>query len=434
VRNDRPSIVLVVIDTLRADGLTVYGNAQTTSPHLDALAGRGVRFTRAYSHAPWTTPSVASLLASRYPSALGIDDERSRVPEDTELLQEVLARHGYATAAVVSHSFCSERWGFAQGFDLFDESNVRGHDAVVGEAVTDRALELLDRLEDRPFFLFLHYFDPHVAYIEHPGFTFRDGTGAPYDGPIRSGMKFKTVSGLRLDAADHAEMRRLYDSEVAFTDHHIGRLLERLDRETVIVVTADHGEEFDDHGRLGHAKTLYDELIRVPLILACPQSGASVPGCDARRVVDRPVGLLDVAPTLLRIAGVPAPEGFEGRSLLDEPAGAPRPVFSETSRHSVLRSVVLGRHKLILDAGTGKGMLFDLIDDPGERTDLASRETGKAQELMRLLEGWTVANRPGAGGTGEIALTPAERERLAALGYLEEGEPGNPPSGDQEEP
>jgi arylsulfatase A-like enzyme len=322
---DRPSVLLIVVDTLRRDHLGAYGHPRSPSPNLDRLAADSVRYDDAVSQAPWTLPSVGSLLTSRQPGALGLTRFSSALGDDAVLLSELLQRHGYATGAVVSHRFCSSRWGFDQGFDVFDEDNARGHGAVTSPGVSDRALAFLDAHGERPFFLWLHYFDPHFDYLEHEGFGRpRD---AAYEGPIRSGMEFPRLFELRgsLAPRDVDELRRIYESEIAFTDHHIGRVLDRLRESgrlerTVVVLTADHGEEFLEHGGLGHSRTLYQELLAVPLLVRIP---GRAPG-----VVTSRVALLDVLPTVLAALSLPPASGAAGAEL---PAPASVPCCTATS-------------------------------------------------------------------------------------------------------
>jgi len=405
--------VLIAVDTLRADHVGCYGYDRPTTPNIDRLAADALRYERAYAQAPWTTPSLGSLLSSSYPSALGIQHEASRLPSDALLLPEVLRDAGWTAGAVVSHSFCSSRWGFDRGFDSFDESEVRGQRAVTSPGVTDRALDFLDRHGAEPFFLFVHYFDPHFALIEHEGFAFRDAA-EPYSGPVRSPVPF-LVFGRKdqeVTSADAREMRRIYDSEIALTDHHIGRLLDALRERglyepSIVVLTADHGEEFLDHGRVGHTKTLYRELIRVPLLVKLPGRRG--------RVVTEPVGLIDVFPTILDALDLEIPTSLQGTSLLR--SVPPRPVFSETQRQARLRSVVDGDFKLMIDLDRGTRELYDLGRDPLERMDVSQEQPARRRELERLLSSWAKASRRSKPTPPPVELSPEERERLRALGY-----------------
>jgi arylsulfatase A-like enzyme len=411
----RPDIVLIVIDTLRADHLGSYGYSRNTTPHIDALAADATRYTRAYSHAPWTTPSVAALMTSQYPSALGISNVQSRLPDEAVLLPELLRDAGYRTAAFVSHSFVSAKWGFAQGFETFDESNVKGHLATTSPDVSELAVAWLrEHLGQKPVFLLLHYFDPHFGYLEQPDFGF-GGRNPSYDGHVRSGSipGFLTRTTPQLSAEDLEELVRLYDSEIALTDHAIGRVLSTL-REagryesSIIVLTGDHGEEFLDHGALDHAKTLYDEVVNVPLLM-------KLPGRPGGRV-DTPVAHVDVLPTLIDWLDLEIPEAARGRSLLSEGGTEPRPVFLETQRLRRLRGVVHGDEKLIVDLDSGDAQLFDLREDPDERTDLSLDRPERARTLRALVDGW-VGEDPAA-SSDPLDLTDEERQRLEALGYL----------------
>lgn len=423
----RPNVLLIVVDTLRADHLGAYGHERPTSPHLDALAASGVRYPQALSTAPWTTPSIAALMTSRYPSSVGIESEKARLADEALLLAEVLQEAGYLTGAAVSHSFCASQWGFGQGFDGFDESNVLGHAAVTTDGVTARGKSFLDEAaeQERPWMLWLHYFDPHCAYVEderHP----MGGRGA-YDGKVQSGELYRKVlrQWRRYDESDWHEMRRLYDSEIARTDAGIGELLAHLDKlgladNTLVVLTADHGEEFHDHGGVGHAKTLYSEVLHVPLILRYPRA-------DARFAAAQPaapqgwVSLVDVAPTVLEVCDLEQPTAFVGLSLLRaRTPDAPHYVFGETHRAGGLRTVLAHDFKLIRWLETPRTQLFDLAADPGETQDL-SRDPAHKQRLAELneaLDAHLVRVASNALQSVPIKLGPEQEQRLSDMGYV----------------
>ena len=414
---DRPNILLIVVDTLRRDHLSCYGHPVNTSPAIDALAAKSVVYNRAYAQAPWTTPSLAALLSSRYPTALGIKGDRSALSPDLVLLPEVLQEAGYETAAVVSHSFCSSRWGFDQGFNAFDETNVLGHAAVTSEGVSDQGLAFLQTQEDAqaPWFLWLHYFDPHCAYIE------QEGSPTPandYAGLVKSGQLYRELWQARRDLTedDYSELRRLYDSEIRHTDEHIGRVLDHLERtgamdNTIIVFTADHGEEFGDHGSIGHARTLHEELIVVPLI-------AHIPGI-APTTVEQPVALIDVYPTLLSTLGLPPQQGMEGRDI--RPGSAqidqPRVIFSETNRGGKLRAAISGNLKIVTRGRFGQLTAFDLENDPTEAKPLDNRQHAGVLALAPLLAQWGERMRAEAIPEHTVDLTGDDRSQLEQLGY-----------------
>ena len=413
----RPNVLLVVIDTLRSDHLSCYGHERVTSPQLDRLAEDSWVYERAYSQAPWTTPSIGALLTSRYPTSLGIRGDRSVLPEDEITLAETLQAAGYHTAAVVSHSFCSERWGFAQGFTDFDESNVLGHDAVTSSGVTARGLAFLESREQdpQPWFLWMHYFDPHCAYVEQEEAF--GGAGA-YEGPVRSGQLYAELWKQRrsLTAADHAELRRLYDSEIHHTDAQLGRVLARLEEtdaldDTIVVVTADHGEEFGDHGSIGHARTLHEELIRVPLLVR-------IPGEEPQRI-ESPVALVDLYPTLAAELGLAVPAGRVGLDIRPGGSGleAGRIVYSETNRGRRLRAAIRGPLKVIREGRMPRPEVFDLGSDPGERTSVPVASRPEAQALLQGLDGWWQALKSEAREESTLDLGTDNQQLLEQLGY-----------------
>ncbi len=432
-----PDVVFVVVDTLRTDHLGFAGYLRPTSPNLDRLAAESVTFDNAFAQAPWTSPSVASLLTSRYPATLGYGDSKdpARAGDDALFLAEILAEHGYDTHAVISHTYAGSRLGFDQGLSSLDEDNALGPLHVSSESVTDKAIALLDDdSSDQPFFLFLHYFDPHFSYMLHEGFDF----DPEYRGDVASGERYGTlVERARertLSERDVEHIRALYDSEIRFTDLHIGRLLQHLRDldlydDAVIVFTADHGEAFLDRQDrwIGHGKTLFGELIHVPLLIKLPGAGAGSRSASAGTRVAAPVALVDVVPSLLDVLGLPAPRNgrFEGRALpLARPDTLRRleaePVFSETmARRRWLQSVVLGQWKLIANRQTGRFRLFDLEADPGERRNLARKDPRTADRLAKTLRAWSarIDTERQEGATPNFSAE--EIERLRALGYLQ---------------
>jgi arylsulfatase A-like enzyme len=411
-----PNVVLIVVDTLRQDRLGVYGHSRNTSPHLDKLAAESVIYERAYSQAPWTSPSIGSLLTGRYPSQLGIHKDRTALSNKERLLSELLATAGYRSGAAISHSYCGSAWQFHQGFESFDESNVLGHDAITSKGVTNRAIEFVDSTSpDTPYFLFAHYFDPHFAYIDHEEYAFeKDST---YSGPIKSNMKVQALRkrSRRLEDQDLTELFRLYDSEIAYTDEHIGRLVNHLRNRgdlsnTVLVFTADHGEEFLDHGRWGHTTRLYDELIRVPLIIHYPD------GYTAR--VKTPVSLMDVVPTILAAVNQPTPKRLEGHDLR-LPISSDRVIFSETSKGAQLSAAIQGDHKLILDHTGGDLELYDLGSDSGETKNIALKKPQLAKSLSAEIQRWSEQNRKTKKSGIKVELSDEEVQQLEALGYVD---------------
>ncbi|MGE5232692.1 MAG: sulfatase [Acidobacteriota bacterium] len=420
----RPNVILITVDTLRRDHLSCYGYARHTSPNIDRLAARGLRFDDAYSQAPWTTPSIGALLTSRYPTELGIHDAPDRLADRFITLAEMLRGAGYRTGAVISHFFIDSEWNFQQGFESFDQSNVLGHRGISSPGVTRQALAFARAHAGEPFFLWAHYFDPHYDYLEHPGFRFGDAAG--YHGPINSQLQYTELVRLlpTLTDRDRQRLLDLYDSEIAFTDHSIGRLLDglrklRLLGDSLVVLTADHGEEFLDHQGVGHGGTLYNEVIHVPLIIKLP--GPQAP----HGVVRDPAGLIDVYPTIAAALGIVPGEMLRGQSLLAQrPAErASEIIWSETD-WGKLRAVIDDRTKLILNLENGSKQLFYLPTDPAERHNLIAGMGGRPllqQEFARLdhrLRG-ELAEISRAAIVAPHARLPDELQaQLRALGYL----------------
>ncbi len=416
-RVERPDIVLIVIDTLRKDHLGCYGYERQTSPHIDALAERSLVYENAFSQAPWTLPSIAALLTSRYPSELGIQGFGKRIPDEEFFLQEILSEHGYATHAIVSHDFVGTKWGFDQGFDSF-QSFATGHRTLSSEAVTDAALEKIADFDGNPTFLFVHYFDPHFFYVEHQAYGF---AGPPPEaetewwyGPWRKLRTQANRGQLSEQKRDYLEDR--YDSEIAFTDKHIGRLLQALEStnrldDSIVILTADHGEEFLDHGGLSHTTTVYNELINVPLIVKWP--GAAEPGRTERYVAH-----VDLLPTLLDYLQIPLEHPVAGIHMRDRTPD--RPIISETRRYRKITAVIQDEVKLVHDEGRGQVQFFDLSSDPSESEPLDQVENGRElfAELSRFKE-QTRADLDRLEQEAEVEITPEELERLKALGYVD---------------
>ena len=373
----RPNVLLLSVDTLRRDHLGCYGHERDTSPHLDALARTGVVFDRAVSPCCWTLPSHASMLTGLYPAYHGLQDDGVMLPEEVPTLAEGLQALGYRTLAVVSHVYVSKAFDLQRGFDLFDDSLILGGktNPVAGQVV-ERFLRHLGREPRQPFFAFVHFFDPHWDYAAPAPFRGRFANPR-YDGPVDGTyqqMLTYNARGKRMSRADRRQSKALYDEEIAYVDFEIGRLLGALGErglldDTVVVFTADHGEEFEEHGRIGHAKTLFAEQLDVPLIIAGP---SGLPPGSRRSDL---VSLVDLAPTLLELAGGRPMEGAHGSSLLRE--GSSRVVFAESIRFGTeIRAVQKDGHKLIHYPGEDRWLFYDLLEDPTEQRPRSEDPTG----------------------------------------------------------
>lgn len=431
------NVVIVLLDTLGARHLGCYTKGLTDSPRIDALARSGVRFEHAIAPAPWTKPSIAAVLTGGYPSDHGVIEYNDALSPDEHSISEVYQKNGFATFGVVSNIFLNERSGFNQGFDEYRlvGPDTDRHDAITSPLVTDAVLHWLDTSvvgpsvrEKKRFFVFAHYYDPHYNYQHHKEF---DQTSS-YRGTLTPGLP---IAKLReripsLKADDVQYLVGLHHEEIAFTDFHVGRLLDGLKSRgladnTLIVFTADHGEEFMEHGYLGHARTLYEELLHVPLIM-------SLPGRIPAAVVNANVSLVDIAPTLMSLTGVQA-EGLYDRgtslaaTLTDGlPVESDRLLFSEVDfRSSVNQANMLavrkGRVKLIVDKATEKSQVFDLAADGNELKPLA-KPPEVAMELELALSSYrhsVQAQRKERGKPrSPLHQTPKEVEQLKSLGYL----------------
>jgi len=412
----RPNIVILDLDTLRADHLGSYGYSRDTTPHIDALARRGSLFKRNYAQAGWTGPSQTSILTSMYVTVHQVKQQGQVLDPRVPLLAEVLQNDGYATAA------------FSQ---LMGDSFRRGFDEYVwrdGEWLTgplDPDLEpTLEQMQDwvaaqtRPFFLFLHTYQVHFPYA--PPDEYRRRFLPDYEGPLRDlnitrEVLAEKASGRRVpsDGADLDYIVAMYDAELAQLDDAIGRFLASLDMlglsdNTLVVVVSDHGDEFGERGWVGRHGTLYNEVLHTPLIVA----GPNVP---VGRVFDQPVRNIDVAPTLLSLAGVEIPESWQGASLESIWSGREqevREVLAEQGDNAIL----LGdRFKIF-----SNGHLIDLQQDPGERVNATPEMPVRGRRLHSRLTTIQEALRQQSGHVaGPVKLTDAEIRQLRALGYVQ---------------
>lgn len=428
MRAGKPDVILIMVDTLRADHLGCYGYARNTSPNIDRFARESTLFSTAIAQAPWTVWSVFSFMTSQYPDTTMIgmprnphdllsgDPQHRRYP----MLAEILKDRGYATHAVVSNAIFLEYPEFAAGYDDYDLSTTRLMEEPSSPAVTAAAIQRIKHMGSAASFLFLLYIDPHDPYLIHPGHVFTQNTTDARPTPISHAKNHTPHRPARSQAA--AETIDAYDSEIAFTDAEVGKVLETLKAQgryddSLIILLADHGEELMEHGRLGHGETLYDEALRVPVLV-------KLPGQQQGAVVDGVFPLLDLLPSLLGALQIDtAGLGCLGDDVrfADLQRCADRPIFS-TAINGLL-SVRTSRSKYILQPDGSREQLYDLLPDPWEQHNLARARRQEAQ-------GWQAALRRRHGppplvfhyletrGTPFPTFTPEQLERLRALGYL----------------
>ena len=395
-----PNILVIVIDSLRADRVDFYETHRDLTPFLDSVAEHGNSFWSAYAQSSWALPSMASLWTSRYPWQHGVNALNSALSDTEPGLAKVLKQHGYVTGGFSGNSLLSANLGFAQGFDRYQ---VFAHPPKASdmlpktsaEHVNREALAWLDSVRAKsaaPAFLYLHYTEPHFPYV--PPKVFFDQILAQRPDPLAERRVVYDMFYIhrnrwrQTDAATVAVLRDMYDGEVMHIDSGLRKLFSDLKSRgfldhSIVVITSDHGEAFLEHGSTSHGNTLYDELIHVPLLLL-------ISGQSARVDIRQAVSLVDLGPTLLDLIGISAPLSFEGGSLAPVMGRARRPslfekftgsrqkavspVYSEllqvqdgkpTVSSVPLRSVVVGARKLILHQD-GTAEAYDLAADPGE--------------------------------------------------------------------
>ena len=427
----RPNIVLVVVDTLRSDHLSFHGYPRITTPFLDTLAAQSADFTRAYAPSSWTAPSTASLHTGLYPRQHGVTQglratkkiqadeqqfELNRIAEEVATLAEVLKNEGYTTVGVTDNINICPELGFAQGFDHFVHYAYRG-----AEAIAEAALSHSTQLKQaKNYFLYLHFMDPHYAYKERqPWFN-------QYQQQLRMLCPPCAKQGL-------GQMVSAYDSEIRYVDSLLATLATHFEwsQNTLFIFTSDHGEEFFDHGRLKHGHTLYEELVRVPLLLHYPAGGISP------RKIDTPVSLVDILPTLAELTGASLKSDIAGTSIWPLAQGSNKAVskraifghleqrqevWQDIDNDVLYKMVVRDSWKLItqnVEGATERQFVFDLATDPGEQNNLTSQDAEAMHTLLETLLAYEKGQSArGTKARSNIRLDSAKIQHLKSLGYL----------------
>ena len=447
VRDERPNIIFILVDTLRADYLGAYGFEGRVSPEMDALARESILFRNCFTQSPWTKPAVATLFTSLHPQVHGLTNHEGKywgeaTPEmrtgilsrRATTLAERLRESGYETAGFIANPWLDAAYGFDQGFDVYYDEETDF--STTARHLMDDVRAWFDAREaDKPYFLYLHLMDVHAPYsASRPDFiTVRQSPTLQSDhilGPKEMpDLRWHNLEIRPSWATD--EMRRevaywraRYASGVRATDRRLGLFLDYLRKRneldsSILVLTSDHGEELFEHGDWSHGQSLFDHQLRIPLIIRNPQ------GRGGGVEVDTFIDLIDLMPTLLAVARAEPPEGMQGRDMSAVLEGHPveRPEFTfatATQRIPRFYSVRTARHKLLLHLDTEWQRLFEMANDGTEHEDVSAREPEVAQELRdRLL---AHIRDSVAGGTleTETAEIPEElQERLRALGYLQ---------------
>ncbi len=418
-----PNVMMLMVDTLRAPSMSLYGYGRQTTPHLDEFAHRAVVFDRARSQASCTFPSVNSILTSRY-SQLFLDQPKDHfgIPAPYVSIAEILRDHGYFTAAVsaspivrATPSKHNPNGGFGRGFEVFDETPLWLDAGIVNQ----RVLHHLDSTVSAPFFMYVHYMDPHDPYRPPP--THPRQFAPPREGPdflvngdpnpvaeaLYDGAQWPAVEPDQL-----GYLRDLYDEEISYFDARFGELVEELEARdlldsTLVVLLADHGEEFlDEHGLVKHCRGVFETSTHTPLVIR-------EPGREHGTRVASPVENVDVVPTILSVAGIDS-EGYilDGIPLPMEPdeGRPPRYVYCFQGKW---RSIDNGRLKIIYDAKDETYAMYDVQVDPLEQHDIFDPDDPDATTMVNELKRWLREQR------GSATLADRKRQELKALGYLE---------------
>ncbi|MCP4606657.1 MAG: sulfatase [Proteobacteria bacterium] len=465
--SDAVNIVLVVVDTERADMTSPYGEALQTTPFKSELAKDGITFTNAFSPASWTVPAMVSMFTGLYPREHGIVDGtvsnfnkrvisgQQVVPEEAVTLPERLKDLGYTTFGVNTNYHLNPKFGFSQGFDYFlgDGFHLLPFPILAVNS-------LAKKVHSAPkYFIWLHYFDPHFPYKPHPPWfgewndskfnSYEDLTAEimvqyyrkkeklPSNAPLDIGhvealhtmskqmastLTFLSYGLYYLGVEQNHDyvrfLRTAYKSELRATDEAIKDAFSTLDvdEQSIVIITSDHGEEIFDRRWCGHRHSVYQELIRIPLIIRLPKNK------HAGKVIDTPVSLLDIVPTVLDLIGEPIPEGLSGVSLvplIERGELSSRELIAETTYiENEIRALLDFPWKYIYNFSQKRGSLFNLSSDPGERNDLTEVDPKRAAQMHRRLFEWTKRTEPRWTVRETTPLNPKELKQLRAMGYV----------------
>ena len=433
----KPNIIVIVADTLRADHLGSYGYSQALTPNLDQLAAHSIRYSHAFAQAAWTKPSMATLLTGLYPSSHATRYKTSALPTGLATLPGLLQAQGYVTGGFANNVNIAPFFNFQQGFTdyeflapdyllgaseassqltvyqvarMVNERFFQAHKNVhsfyqPADVVNERAIDWLKNRQDERFFLFLHYMDPHDPYFEQP---FNN-----------HGIARVSTPNPPPDMAP--EMVRLYDGEITYMDRYLGQLFAWLKQtglydETLIVFTADHGEEFYEHGGWWHGLTLYDEQIHVPLLVKLPGQATGEIDTGLART-------LDIAPTVLRIAGFDAPKAMQGVDLRNPEQERPKFVYAEEDHQGNV--LYAGRSMdwkyMAANGGNPRGLpprsLFHLANDPAEMHNLSQAEPEKAEQAAERVARVSAWAKSGQVGASEVELDQVRQNAIERSGY-----------------
>ena len=432
------NVVLISIDTLRSDHLSCYGYHRKTTPTIDKIAEKGLIFKNVFAPSSWTAPSVVSLLTSVYPINHGVVSGinykinqtlyiQEIFSDELTTLPEILKAHDFTTFGVTSNYHLSKKFGFARGFDYFDSPP-----CLSAKEVNEIIYSWKDEIKKSDkFFLWIHYFDPHYPY--YPKLPWIDQyTQKTLTKKLRLSLyeTWESVEQLIPVFKKHpvilSNFIALYDSEINYVDSSIGELIQKLELEknTLIIITADHGEEFTEHDFIGHGENLYRETIRVPLIIKLPFS-------DRKIIIEKQVSLLDVMPTILEALNIKPPKQTLGKSLLEKAVlssllnnsflsgrNTSNSNFSELDTEKTLKSIITPEWKYIYNYGNNTDELYNIKTDPLELYNLTDKEPEKRNQLRNQLFKWASNSKKYEAKKNSFKLSNKEAEELKALGYV----------------
>ncbi len=443
------NVLLISFDTLRPDHLSCYGYTRQTSPNLDAIAQRGVLFENFYSSTSWTLPAHMAMFTGLPDSVHGVyDNDVPALDPNRKTLAQQFKAAGYTTAGFVTGPYLHPAFGFDRGFDEYfncmaymeaqdfrdrrfrrfsNNTHAESHRAATNPTLFSAATNWLQQKRTEPFFLFMHVWDVHYDFTPPPPFDRK--FDPDYNGPI-TGMNFASSPDIHPAMAkrDLDHLIALYDGEIAYTDEFVGKLMSQMDRlglteNTLIVITADHGEEFFEHGRKGHQWTLFEEVLRIPLIISWP---GHLP--QGKRVTEQG-RIIDLVATLTELCSLPPNTETIGTSLvaaIEGTGGRDLPVYSEldVADHPVsLRAIRTPEYKLIWDNRSQRFQLFDMQLDPQETNPLPAESIHAARALASLQD-WMgrmkelAATLPRHSGRAPVDLDDQTLRRLKGLGYI----------------
>ena len=432
VPGDSFNIVLITIDTLRADHLSCYGYERETSPYIDSIAQQGILFKNCIAPSSWTAPSMVSLFTSTYPVSHGVihglafqkaKGFRQEVfSENLITLPALLKKHGYTTFGASSNHHLTAEFGFARGFDYFKYLKWQP-----AQQINDIVYSWSDAIKEADrFFLWVHYIDPHHPYYPKSPWIEQYSSAQPTHLKELSRKKNHELTPQVKEKPELlTDIIALYDSEINYVDFCIGKLIERfdLDKNTLLIITSDHGEQFMEHGKIGHAINLHKEELHVPLII-------KLPDVSKMRSISRQVSLIDIMPTILELLDLDHPEQTAGTPLLKGRGIAARlkeavpgrhavpTFFAELESNAILKTIITPPWKYIYDYRRKSGELYNIISDPSEQTNLIDEHTERADNLREHLFSWAAQARKIPPKSHFFQLSPEEQEKLAVLGYL----------------